>query len=372
MSNNKRPILDGDGLAGTIANGGRTQKQRKQSNPQAIPKQEVLYEDELLSIAPGGGDMVVGPETDDFDQRALLAPHDSDDIDQDVEDEEEEDDEDEDEDDENIHTVEGVEIDAPVGRLCDFLRCKFTDINEFDFFLQDSPLKKDESIIQQCNLVEGASKQTRFINIKVEIDEDSRRVNIIDILKPPDAPAPVVNDVAVPNHKIKSNSSHGGRVHGPKHTNPNKTIHDMKLIGGIHKSSPMPAVHDPSIMPSPGNRSGNNGQIQLWQFLLELLTDADCREYIQWIGDDGEFKLNNPEVVAQMWGQRKNKPTMNYEKLSRALRYYYDGDMIAKVHGKRFVYKFVCDLKNLIGYSASELDRLVCQTASKKSSAAGR
>ena len=76
---------------------------------------------------------------------------------------------------------------------------------------------------------------------------------------------------------------------------------------------------------------GNNGQIQLWQFLLELLTDKDCREVIQWIGEEGEFKLNNPEMVAQMWGQRKNKPTMNYEKLSRALRYYYDGDMIAKV-----------------------------------------
>ena len=86
----------------------------------------------------------------------------------------------------------------------------------------------------------------------------------------------------------------------------------------------------------PGNRSGNNGQIQLWQFLLELLTDKTHREVIQWNGTDGEFKLNNPEMVAQLWGSRKNKPNMNYEKLSRALRYYYDGDMICKVRTKNF------------------------------------
>lgn len=65
---------------------------------------------------------------------------------------------------------------------------------------------------------------------------------------------------------------------------------------------------------------GNNGQIQLWQFLLELLTDKDARDCISWVGEEGEFKLNQPELVAQKWGQRKNKPTMNYEKLSRALR----------------------------------------------------
>nr|CAD7427482.1 unnamed protein product [Timema monikensis] len=112
--------------------------------------------------------------------------------------------------------------------------------------------------------------------------------------------------------------------------------------------------------PTPcGNRTGNNGQIQLWQFLLELLTDKDHTEIIHWVGGHGEFKLNNPEMVAVLWGERKNKPTMNYEKLSRALRYYYDGHMISKVHGKRFVYKFVCDLKQLMGYSAAELSRLV-------------
>ncbi|KAG9486171.1 hypothetical protein GDO78_008973 [Eleutherodactylus coqui] len=47
-------------------------------------------------------------------------------------------------------------------------------------------------------------------------------------------------------------------------------------------------------------------------------------------------------------------------------RYYYDGDMICKVQGKRFVYKFVCDLKTLIGYSAAELSRLVSECEQKK------
>lgn len=107
------------------------------------------------------------------------------------------------------------------------------------------------------------------------------------------------------------------------------------------------------------SRNGNNGQIQLWQFLLELLTSAEYFNIIRWHGNEGEFKLLEPERVARLWGSRKNKPAMNYEKLSRALRYYYDGDMIAKVSGKRFVYKFVCDLRQLLGYGAGELADLV-------------
>ena len=51
-----------------------------------------------------------------------------------------------------------------------------------------------------------------------------------------------------------------------------------------------------------------------------MLTEKDHREVIHWVGDEGEFKLENPEIVAQLWGTRKNKPNMNYEKLSRALR----------------------------------------------------
>uniref|UniRef100_A0A0N4WK83 ETS domain-containing protein n=1 Tax=Haemonchus placei TaxID=6290 RepID=A0A0N4WK83_HAEPC len=84
-----------------------------------------------------------------------------------------------------------------------------------------------------------------------------------------------------------------------------------------------------------------SGQIQLWQFLLELLADAASNAHcIAWEGASGEFKLVDPDEVARKWGERKSKPNMNYDKLSRALRYYYDKNIMTKVHGKRYAYKF--------------------------------
>lgn len=62
------------------------------------------------------------------------------------------------------------------------------------------------------------------------------------------------------------------------------------------------------------------GQVQLWQFLLELLADSSNASCITWEGSNGEFKLTDPDEVARRWGERKSKPNMNYDKLSRALR----------------------------------------------------
>ena len=125
-----------------------------------------------------------------------------------------------------------------------------------------------------------------------------------------------------------------------------------------HRMMTLTNYNTGSLTPT-SSRTMNSGQIQLWQFLLELLTDRQHQNAIHWVGVEGEFKLSEPESVAKLWGARKNKRSMNYEKLSRALRYYYDGDIISKVHGKRFVYKFVCDLKSLLGYSAAELKKLM-------------
>uniref|UniRef100_T1I5X6 ETS domain-containing protein n=1 Tax=Rhodnius prolixus TaxID=13249 RepID=T1I5X6_RHOPR len=109
-----------------------------------------------------------------------------------------------------------------------------------------------------------------------------------------------------------------------------------------------------------------SGPIQLWQFLLELLTDKSCQGFISWTGDGWEFKLTDPDEVARRWGVRKNKPKMNYEKLSRGLRYYYDKNIIHKTAGKRYVYRFVCDLQSLLGYSPEEMHAIVDLKLEKK------
>lgn len=97
----------------------------------------------------------------------------------------------------------------------------------------------------------------------------------------------------------------------------------------------LPAPRPPRSLFSTGS-----GQIQLWQFLLELLSDSSNSNCITWEGTNGEFKMTDPDEVARRWGERKSKPNMNYDKLSRALRYYYDKNIMTKVHGKRYAYKF--------------------------------
>ena len=132
------------------------------------------------------------------------------------------------------------------------------------------------------------------------------------------------------------------------------------FISPSRSNSPAALISSTPSPPSDRQRTiclniSSRGPIQLWQFLLELLTDRENQHCIAWTGREWEFKLNDPEEVARKWGARKNKPRMNYEKLSRGLRYYYDKNIIRKVPGKRYVYQFVCDLESLLGMTFQEL-----------------
>jgi hypothetical protein len=100
-------------------------------------------------------------------------------------------------------------------------------------------------------------------------------------------------------------------------------------------------MHHPESAALDLRAEGMETNITLWQFLLELLLSNQYTHIITWTNNDGEFKLLNAEEVARLWGLRKNKHNMNYDKLSRALRYYYDKNIIRKVLGQKFVYRFV-------------------------------
>uniref|UniRef100_A0A8C7D2Q3 ETS variant transcription factor 5a n=1 Tax=Oncorhynchus kisutch TaxID=8019 RepID=A0A8C7D2Q3_ONCKI len=114
------------------------------------------------------------------------------------------------------------------------------------------------------------------------------------------------------------------------------------------------------------------GSLQLWQFLVTLLDDPANGHFIAWTGRGMEFKLIEPEEVARRWGIQKNRPAMNYDKLSRSLRYYYEKGIMQKVAGERYVYKFVCDPEALFSMAFPDNQRNLHQPPSLASSTVPR
>lgn len=55
---------------------------------------------------------------------------------------------------------------------------------------------------------------------------------------------------------------------------------------------------------------------------------------------------------------------MNYDKLSRSLRYYYEKGIMQKVAGERYVYKFVCDPEALFSMAFPDNHRPILKTDS--------
>ncbi|XP_062913381.1 ETS domain-containing transcription factor ERF-like [Mobula hypostoma] len=134
---------------------------------------------------------------------------------------------------------------------------------------------------------------------------------------------------------------------------------DCNCVSDLLLTPPMPTLWTPGFAfpdwaykpeSSPGSR-----QIQLWHFILELLQKEEYHDVIAWQGDYGEFVIKDPDEVAKLWGVRKCKPHMNYDKLSRALRYYYNKRILHKTKGKRFTYKFNFSKVILVNYPLLEM-----------------
>ncbi|XP_008828533.1 ETS-related transcription factor Elf-3 isoform X2 [Nannospalax galili] len=92
----------------------------------------------------------------------------------------------------------------------------------------------------------------------------------------------------------------------------------------------------------------------LWEFIRDILIHPELNEgLMKWENrHEGVFKFLRSEAVAQLWGQKKKNSNMTYEKLSRAMRYYYKREILERVDGRRLVYKFG---KNSSGWKEEEI-----------------
>uniref|UniRef100_A0A182N3B8 ETS domain-containing protein n=1 Tax=Anopheles dirus TaxID=7168 RepID=A0A182N3B8_9DIPT len=99
----------------------------------------------------------------------------------------------------------------------------------------------------------------------------------------------------------------------------------------------------PAGGPPPAKARHGGSHIHLWQFLKELLACPDqYQNAIRWIDrSKGVFKIEDSVRVARLWGRRKNRPAMNYDKLSRSIRQYYKKGIMQKTErSQRLVYQF--------------------------------
>ncbi|XP_072171790.1 uncharacterized protein [Diadema setosum] len=86
----------------------------------------------------------------------------------------------------------------------------------------------------------------------------------------------------------------------------------------------------------------------LWDFLVQLLKNKTYTPYIRWEDQNQRvFRILDPVQIANLWGLQKNRTNMTYEKLSRALRYYYKMGILQKEQGQKLTYRFLQDPKDI-------------------------
>uniref|UniRef100_A0A8D2J8H1 ETS variant transcription factor 7 n=1 Tax=Varanus komodoensis TaxID=61221 RepID=A0A8D2J8H1_VARKO len=80
----------------------------------------------------------------------------------------------------------------------------------------------------------------------------------------------------------------------------------------------------------------------LWDYVYQLLCDSRYEPFIKWEDKEAKtFRVVDPNGLARLWGNHKNRQNMTYEKMSRALRHYYKLNIIKKEPGQKLLFRFL-------------------------------
>ncbi|NXO60276.1 ETV7 factor, partial [Aramus guarauna] len=97
----------------------------------------------------------------------------------------------------------------------------------------------------------------------------------------------------------------------------------------------------------------------LWDYVYQLLSDSRYEPYIKWEDKEAKvFRVVNPNGLAQLWGNHKNRMNMTYEKMSRALRHYYKLNIIKKEPGQKLLFRFLKTPGEIVHEKPSKLEQL--------------
>lgn len=118
---------------------------------------------------------------------------------------------------------------------------------------------------------------------------------------------------------------------GPERQKDNTDLEPLNLSCRKGLRSPVPSA---------------NGRIPecrlLWDYVYQLLCDDRYQEYIRWEEPESlVFRVVDPNGLARLWGNHKNRSNMTYEKMSRALRHYYKLNIIKKEPGQKLLFRFL-------------------------------
>uniref|UniRef100_A0A8D2HYJ7 ETS variant transcription factor 7 n=1 Tax=Urocitellus parryii TaxID=9999 RepID=A0A8D2HYJ7_UROPR len=100
----------------------------------------------------------------------------------------------------------------------------------------------------------------------------------------------------------------------------------------------------------------------LWDYVYQLLRDARYEPYVRWEDKDAKvFRVVDPNGLARLWGNQKNRVNMTYEKMSRALRHYYKLNIIRKEPGQKLLFRFLKTPEEKVRHKSSHLEQLESQ-----------
>ncbi|XP_051544436.1 transcription factor ETV6-like isoform X2 [Myxocyprinus asiaticus] len=161
-----------------------------------------------------------------------------------------------------------------------------------------------------------------------------------------------------------------GQHHNPVHYPPhalNLGGHQAALQG--HPLQDDRHYRSQIIMPvSPPEEQGTlMGRIAdcrlLWDYVYQLLSDSRYENYIRWEDRNTKvFRIMDPNGLARLWGNHKNRTNMTYEKMSRALRHYYKLNIIRKEPGQRLLFRFMKTPDEIMNGQTDRLEHLESDT----------